>query len=88
MTATTASPPLSDELRAVAAEWPGWHTWLTSAGRVCATHCLSRAEMAAIEDHVGAKGLYAGSGVTLDAATPEQIRRQIAQYVAQAARAA
>lgn len=81
---------LSAELRAVDTEYPGWHCWLSDSARVNATHSLSAAEMAETEGRyrVGTRGLRAGSGVTLDAATPALIRTAIAQYVALAARAA
>lgn len=62
MTITTG-PRLSDETATIGRDCPGWHAWTSSAGRTWA---------ATTENHAG------GSGTTLDAPTPEAMRREIA----------
>lgn len=57
---------LCDELHAVEDDYPGWHVWKSSAGRIWA---------ATPENHTG------GSGTTLDAPTPDLMRHAIAEQV-------
>ena len=54
---------LSDELRAVEQDFPGWHLYPSDAGRIWAS---------TTENHDG------GSGTTLDANTPQAMRYEIA----------
>jgi hypothetical protein len=63
---TTTGPTLTEEMRAVQKQHPGWHVWKSSAGRIWA---------ATAENHTG------GSGTTLDAPTPEAMHREIAVQV-------
>lgn len=59
-------PSLSDEMRAVEAEFPGWHLFTSNTGRIWACTC---------------KNCYGGSGSTLDAQTPQEMRRVIAREI-------
>ena len=65
MTITTG-PSLSDEMRAVEREFPGWHLFASDAGRIWA--CTN-------------KNCGGGCGTTLDAETPQEMRRVIAQQI-------
>jgi len=80
------SPPalgVRAELDAVQQDYPGWRCWTSDAGRVNAVHVFSRAELAAIKAWLprSDQGLPLVSGVTLDAATPAQIRYEIARHL-------
>ena len=66
------------DLIAVEQAFPGWNVWLSDEGRIYATHILTASEMTAIQRQYS---LSAGSGVTLDAATPAEIRGKIGRHV-------
>lgn len=72
---------LRDELRAVEHDCPGWHLWLSDAGRVWAVHVLTPAEQAS-------PGAAGANATTVTAPTPELIRHEIACCARQIAGAA
>jgi hypothetical protein len=76
--ALSDGPGLHEELAAIDQDFPGWHCWSDTAGWIWATHVYGRAEMAAITQ--GLQVRYVGSGVTLDAPTPDLIRYGIAVW--------
>jgi hypothetical protein len=60
-------PPLSEELRAVEADHPGWHCWCGDTGR-----CHATTPRCAYPD---------GSGTTVEAPTPVLLHHAIAEVV-------
>ena len=76
--ALSDGPGLHEELAAIDQDFPGWHVWSDTAGWIWATHVYGRTEMAAIAQ--GLQVRYVGSGVTLDAPTPDLIRYEIAVW--------
>ena len=76
--AISDGPGLHEELAAIDQDFSGWHAWSDTAGWIWATHVYGRAEMAAIAQ--GLQVRYVGSGVTLDAPTPDLIRYGIAVW--------
>jgi hypothetical protein len=78
VSAVSDGPGLREELAAIDQDFPGWHAWSDTAGWIWATHVHGAAEMAAAAQ--GLRVPYAGSGVTLDAGSPELIRYEIATW--------
>ena len=64
MITASAPPGLRAELAAVEHDYPRWHCWLSDAGVVHATACTCP---------------FGGSGTTLEAPNPQQMRRVIAE---------
>jgi len=63
VTITDEDTHLSDELRAIEDDCPGWHLYTSDAGRIVA---------------VTTRNVSGGFGTTLDAPTPTAMRREIA----------
>jgi hypothetical protein len=55
---------LHEETASIGRDYPGWHAWISDAGRVWAATPRSYA---------------GGSGTTIDAPTPAAMRREIAE---------
>ena len=66
---------LRAEMSAVETEYPGWHLWLSDAGKVWATHVLTAVEMTVA---VLAAGPFVADAVTVTAPTPALARHEIA----------
>jgi hypothetical protein len=69
MIIASGPPDLSEQLRALEQEFPGWHAWHSDAGIFYATTCKCAYEC--------------GSGTTVEAPTPELLRYEIACQVHQ-----
>lgn len=69
MIIASGPPDLSEQLRALEQEFPGWHAWHSDAGIFYATTCKCAYDC--------------GSGTTVEAPTPELLRYEIACQVHQ-----
>ena len=79
MSTTIPQPPAAD-LAEIDRDFPGWHAWLSDAGRPNATHSLTPQEITAQVERTG--GMNVGTGYTVDAASIPLLRQEIARYLA------